>query len=431
VTAPAPDFSRLPVSPDDVRAARDVVSAIARVTPIETSRALSEFLGRPVELKCENLQRAGSFKVRGAYHRIARLDAAERAAGVVAASAGNHAQGVALAADALGVDAVVFMPHGAPLPKVAATRAYGADVHFAGDTVDEALEAAEKHASETGAVLVHPFDHRDVVAGQGTVGLELLDQCPELSTVVVPVGGGGLLAGMALAIRSVRPDVRIIGVQAAGAAAYPQSLRSHRPRSVDVMSTIADGIAVGQPGAVPFAVIDALVDDVLTVTEESLSRAVLLCLERAKLVVEPAGAAAVAAMLEHPDALRGGAGRSGSGSGSVVGVLSGGNVDPVLLIRQLRHGMSAAGRYLVLRVRVDDRPGALAALLDDIARTQANVLEIEHVRTDPQLGVDEVAVVVQLETRGPDHCADVLAHLRSEGWTVHGGGQLDRSAPPT
>jgi threonine dehydratase len=225
-----------------------------------------------------------------------------------------------------------------------------------------------------------------------------------------------LLAGIALAVKAARPDVRVVGVQAADAAAYPASLRARRPVTREDMSTMADGIAVGQPGAVPFEVVRTLVDDVVTVTEEALSRGVLLLLERAKLVVEPAGAAGVAAMLEHPDALRGSA-----GDGPVVTVLSGGNIDPVLLIRQLRHGMSAAGRYLVLRVRVDDRPGRLAALLDEIAAAQANVLEIEHVRTDPRLGVDEVAVVVQLETRGPAHCDDVVAHLTGAGWSVQRG----------
>jgi threonine dehydratase len=396
------------VTLDDVRAAQKLLQGVSRVTPLEGSRPLSARVGGPVHLKCENLQRAGSFKIRGAYTRIANLTPQERAAGVVAASAGNHAQGVALAAHMLGTSATVYMPKGAPLPKLAATQGYGAEVRMAGHTVDEALVEAKAYADQSGAVLIHPFDHPDVVAGQGTVGLEILEQCPEVRTIVVCTGGGGLLGGVAVAVKALRPEVRVIGVQAEGAAAYPQSLAVGHPVSLTSMSTMADGIAVGRPGDVPFSIIAELVDDVLTVSEESLSRSLLLCVERAKLVVEPAGAAAVAAILDQPQAFE----------PPVVAVLSGGNLDPLLLLRVLRHGLAAAGRYLSLRVRIQDRPGALARLLSQLAESDANVFEVEHVRTNPRLHVDEVEVALQLETRGPGHCDEVLSKLRAAGYTL-------------
>ncbi|MGD9483547.1 threonine ammonia-lyase [Streptomyces sp. TRM70308] len=393
---------------DDVRAAHKALGGIARVTALEGSRHLTELLGSPVHLKCENLQRTGSFKIRGAYTRIAALPPKRRANGVVAASAGNHAQGVALAAALLGVPATVFMPVGAPLPKLAATRGYGARVRLHGQVVDEALEAATAYAEETGAVFIHPFDHPDIVAGQGTVGLEILEQCPEVRTVVVGVGGGGLIAGMALAVKALRPDVRVVGVQAEGAAAYPPSLAAGHPVALAGATTMADGIKVGRPGDVPFKIVGELVDEIRTVSEDALSSALLLCLERAKLVVEPAGASAVAALLSEPDSFE----------GPVVAVLSGGNVDPLVMQRTLRHGMAAAGRYLSLRLRLSDRPGALAALLAELSVADANVLDVSHVRTDPRLGLDEVEVELHLETKGPEDCAEVTASLRRAGYTV-------------
>ncbi|GAA2453122.1 threonine ammonia-lyase [Streptomyces macrosporus] len=398
------------VTLDDIRVARKVLSGVARVTALEGSRHLSELVGAPVHFKCENLQRTGSFKVRGAYVRIAAMPPEERARGVVAASAGNHAQGVALAASLLGVRSTVFMPVGAPLPKVAATRDYGARVRLHGHVVDETLRAAQEYASETGAVFIHPFDHPDIVAGQGTVGLEILEQCPDVRTIVVGVGGGGLVAGVALAVKSLRPDVRVIGVQAEGAAAYPPSLAAGRPVALESVSTMADGIKVGRPGDVPFKIVGELVDEVRTVSEDALSSALLLCLERAKLVVEPAGASPVAALLSAPDSFE----------GPVVAVLSGGNVDPLVLQRTLRHGMAAAGRYLSLRLRLTDRPGALAALLGELSVADANVLDVSHVRTDPRLGLTEAEVEVHLETKGPEHCAEVTAALRRAGYTVMG-----------
>ncbi|MCI0685852.1 MAG: pyridoxal-phosphate dependent enzyme, partial [Sporichthyaceae bacterium] len=308
----------------------------------------------------------------------------------------------------VGTKSTVFMPVGAPLPKVAATTGYGADVRFAGATIDETLVAAKEHAESTRAVFIHPFDHPDIVAGQGTVGLEIMEQCPDVRTIVVPTGGGGLLAGIAVAAKGLRPDVRVIGVQAERAAAYPGSLAAGHPIKLGAMSTMADGIAVGSPGDVPFALIQARVDDLITVSEEALSRGLLYCMERAKLVVEPAGGAGVAALLEEPHAFE----------PPVVVVLTGGNVDPLLLLRVLRHGLAAAGRYLSFRLRIPDKPGALARLLSELAAADANVLEIEHLRTTPKLHLDEVEVAIQIETRGPRHCDDVLARLRAAGYTL-------------
>ncbi|MER7689933.1 threonine ammonia-lyase [Streptomyces sp. NPDC097610] len=396
------------VTLDDVRGAQKMLTGVARTTAMEGSRYLSQLVGAPVHFKCENLQRTGSFKLRGAYVRIAGLLPEERAAGVVAASAGNHAQGVALASSLLGVRSTVFMPTGAPLPKVAATRDYGAEVRLHGQVVDETLAAAQEYAAETGAVFIHPFDHPDIIAGQGTVGLEILEQCPEVRTIVVGIGGGGLAAGVAVAVKALRPDVRIIGVQAAGAAAYPLSLAAGRPVSIDNPATMADGIKVGRPGDVPFRIVEELVDEVRTVSESHLSSALLLCLERAKLVVEPAGASPVAALLSEP----------GTFEGPVVALLSGGNVDPLLMQRILRHGMAASGRYLAVTLRLTDRPGALATLLGVLSVADANVLDVSHVRTDPRLGLTEVEVELHLETKGPEHCAEVGRALRKAGYTV-------------
>ena len=405
------DISAAPVSIptlEDIRRGADDLRGVAIETPMEESRWLSAVAGGPVLLKCENLQRTGSFKIRGAYLRMSRLSPEERAAGVVAASAGNHAQGVALAAGLLGIKATVFMPGGAPIPKEKATRGYGADVVFEGQTVDDALVRAKAFAEETGAILIHPFDHFDIVTGQGSCGLEIIEQSPDVETVLVPTGGGGLLAGIATAIKGLKPGVRVVGVQAEGAAAYPRSLAEGHPVALEAMSTMADGIAVGRPGDVPFRAISEHVDDVVTVSEESLSRALLMLIERAKLVVEPAGAAAVAALMDHPDRF----------PTPAVAVLSGGNIDPLLLMRVLRHGMAAAGRYLVFRVRIPDLPGGLAKLLKELADLDANVLDVVHERTSAHLHLNEVEVAMQVETRGAPHAERVLSRLRECGYHV-------------
>ena len=392
----------------DIEAARALLADVVVHTPVEESRWLSQVTGGQVRLKCENLQRTGSFKARGAYVRIARLGPEERARGVVAASAGNHAQGVALAAQLLGIRATVFMPEGAPIPKERATRAYGAEVVFRGRYLEDSLAEARRFAEETGAVLIHPFDHVDVVAGQGTVGLEVLEQVPDVRTVVVPTGGGGLLAGVALAVKAHDPTIRVVGVQAEGAAAFPGSLRQGAPVALSSMKTMADGIAVGLPGDVTFAAVRDHVDEIRTVSEESLSRALLALLERAKLVVEPAGAAGVAAVLDDPAAF----------GGSTVVLLSGGNIDPLLLGKVIHHGMAAAGRYVTLRVRLADVPGGLAELLGEVGRAGANVLEVSHARTSPALDLDEVEVLLQLETRGEPHAAQVRDRLAECGYRV-------------
>ncbi|MGH3423355.1 MAG: threonine ammonia-lyase [Nocardioidaceae bacterium] len=403
--------AQTPITVEDIQAARTLLEGVAVTTPVEESRWLSTALGAPVSLKCENLQRAGSFKIRGAYVRISRLSDAERARGVVAASAGNHAQGVALAASLLGTESTVFMPEGAPIPKESATRAYGADVRFAGPNVESALEAAREFSDRTGAVLIHPFDHRDVVAGQGTLGLELVEQVPELATVVVSVGGGGLVAGIATALHALRPDVRVVGVQAERVAAYPESLRVGHPVSVEGRSTMADGIAISRPGDVPFPAIAEYVDEVLTVTEEAMSQALLMLLERAKLVVEPAGAASVAALLSHPDDIV-------DDRGTIVPILTGGNIDPLLLLRVVRHGLASAGRYMTFRARIPDRPGSLNRLLSDLAEMEVNVLDVVHERTSAALHVDEVGVLLQVETRGETHRARVEERLRERGYAL-------------
>jgi threonine dehydratase len=396
---------------EDVTAARKIFSGILLETPLLHSRVLSERIGGPVYLKCENLQRTGSFKARGAYLRIARLSDAERGRGVVAASAGNHSQGVAFAATLLGARATVVMPEGAPLPKIEATKGYGADVVLHGSTVEQALARANELAAERGSTFIHPFEHPDVLIGQGTVGLEIVEQCPGVRTIVVPVGGGGLASGVAVAAKgagSTGQQIRVIGVQADAVAPFPASFAAGHPVAVASGPTMADGIAVARPGELAFEVLSALADGIVTVSEESLSRALLLCLERAKQVVEPAGAAAVAALLEHPRAVE----------PPVVAVLSGGNIDPLLLSKVLRHGLAAAGRYLTFRCRLPDRPGALATLLAEAAGLGANVLDVVHERVTPGLHVDEVEVLLQVETRGPAHCDSLIAALRASGYKL-------------
>jgi threonine dehydratase len=398
------------VSVEDIEAARKVLADVIRITPLEPNRPLSAMLGGPVWLKCEQLQRAGSFKIRGAYLRLSRLSEEERARGVVAASAGNHAQGVALAADMLGISVTVFMPTGAPLPKIAATKGYGAKVEFAGETVDDALAAAEAFAERTGAILIHPFDHLDVIAGQGTIGLEILEQCPDVRTIIAGIGGGGLISGIAAAAKGADPSIRVIGVQAAGAAAMPTSLKAGRPVRLASCTTIADGIAVGRPGDLTFNHVSALVDDIVTVTDEDISRAMVMLMERAKLVVEPAGAVAVSALMSGLVAAE----------TPAVAVLSGGNIDPLLMMRVIDRGLAAAGRYLRVTVRCPDRPGQLAALLTLVGQHGANVDDVVHRRHDPRLRLGEVEVDLSVETRGAEHSDRLLGAIRQAGYTVVG-----------
>ncbi len=397
----------------DYTKARPVVARVARLTPMETSRFLTDVLGQSVFLKCENLQRTGSYKIRGAYNRLSQLTDDEKARGVVAASAGNHAQGVAFAARELGIAATIFMPVGVALPKLQATRDYGAQVILRGHTVAEPLLAAAAFAAETGAILIPPFDHRDVITGQGTVGLEIADQVPDVETVIVPIGGGGLISGVAGALKqraaSEGRSIRIIGVQAANAAPYPVSIAAGEVTEIVIQPTIADGIAVAKPGVLNFEIISELVDEIVTVSEDDIARALLVLLERAKLVVEPAGAVSVAAIL---------AGKI-TASGPTVAILSGGNIDPLLMQRVISHGLAASGRYLTLRIMLPDRPGQLARIAELLAEAHANVIEVLHTRHGVGLQLSEVELDVSVETRGPEHRQQVVDVLRAAGYDPH------------
>ena len=390
--------------------ARTTVAAVIDETPMQSSRSLSEVLGSDVWLKCENLQRTGSYKIRGAYNRLVHLSEEDKARGVVAASAGNHAQGVAFAARQLGIRSTIFMPVGVALPKLSATKEYGADVELSGNVVDETLRAAAEFARETGAVFIHPFDHRDVVTGQGTLGREILEQLPDVETIQEPIGGGGLISGVASAVKqkaaATGRTVRIIGVQAANAAAYPVSLIAGEPTEIKIAPTIADGIAVSKPGTINFEIIRDVVDEVITVEEDDIARALLVLLERAKMVVEPAGAVGVAAIL---------AGKV-QHSGTTVAILSGGNIDPLVMERIISHGLAASERYLKLRIPLPDRPGQLARTAEIVAASNANVVEVLHTRHGSGMQISEVELELHIETRGPEHAELVIHNLREAGF---------------
>jgi len=384
----------------DVEAARARLEGIARVTPVYISESFGRMTGREVWLKAENLQRTGSFKIRGAGNCIALLSEEERAAGVVAASAGNHAQAVAWAAREAGIDATIFMPQDTPVSKVEATQNYGARIELGGEMFDEAYEAARAFADSSGATFVHAFEDERVIAGQGTIGLELAEQLPEIGTVVVPIGGGGLAAGVATVLKELRPEVQIVGVQPAACAPFTGSTEHG--------FTIAEGIAVKRPGELTQSIVQDTVDDIVTVTDEEISKAIVLLLERAKLVVEGAGAAPLAALLN---------GRV-PGDGPVAVLLSGGNIDPTLLITVMRHGLTLAGRYLVVRSRVPDRPGELVKLLSLIAQERVNLVSVEHHREGMQISVAETEVELTLATRDEAHCEALVAAMERWGYPV-------------
>ena len=375
----------------DIQEARQRLSGIARETPVYGSETFSRIAGRDVWLKAENLQRTGAFKVRGAVNRIALLSESERAAGVVAASAGNHGQAVAWAAREAGIPARIYVPQDAPMAKVEACRTYGSELIMGGASFEEALAAARADVDETGATFVHPFEDPLVIAGQGTIGLELAEQVPDAQTVVIPVGGGGLAAGIALALRAEHPDVRIVGVQA-GLDGF----------------TIADGILVKHPGELTMSILNDVLDELVEVDDELISEAIVLLLERAKLVVEGAGAVGVAALLADKV----------GGSGPVAIVLSGGNIDPTLLISVMRHGLTLGGRYLVMRTRIPDRPGELVKLLSLIAEARGNVVSVEHHREGMDIPVAETEVELTLITRDQEHCTLLLDQMRSWGYEV-------------
>ncbi len=384
-----------------IESASKRLEGVIRETQMVHAGWLERLSGQKVMLKPENLQRAGSFKIRGAYNLLCQLTADEKSAGVVAASAGNHAQGVALAATLLGIKSRVYMPEGASIAKIQATKNYGAEVKFFGSTLDEAMQEAKRDCKETGAIFIPPFDDVQIVAGQGTIGLEIIEELPDVKTVLVCTGGGGLLAGVALAIKSKNPNVKVIGVQAEQAAAYPESLKAGKPLQLANMKTMADGIAVGKPGDIPFEIVQEFVDEIITVTENDLSIALLQTLERGKLLVEPAGAAALAALIKNPNKFE----------GPIAVTLSGGNIDPLLLDRIMRNGLAVAGRYLTVEITISDNPGSLANLLTEIGKTGASVVDVFHLRTDPTLSSDQVAVNLTLETRGAEHQKNVLEVL--------------------
>jgi threonine dehydratase len=396
----------------DLVAARDRVKAVVRPTRVDRSESLSRLAGRPVLLKPEHQQRTGAFKVRGAFNKIAQLPPG---VSVVAGSAGNHAQGVALSASLTGRAATIFMPRGAALPKIAATRDYGATVRLEGEVVDDCIALAKQFAIDHDAVYVPPFDDPDVIAGQGTIGLELLEEAPDAEAIVVPVGGGGLVSGIAAAVALADPPdpgplggsrPRVIGVEAAGAPTLTAALEAGHPVTLDRMATMADGIAVGCCSDLTLSLVDRYVDRLVTVDEEQISQAMLLLVERAKAVVEPSGAASLAAVL---------AGKV-PGSGPVVAVLSGGNIDPLLLTKLIEHGLSAAGRYLTVRIVMVDRVGVLAALTSELAALGLNVLDVEHHRSGRDLAVSEVEVRVTVETRDLAHQAEVVKALADAGY---------------
>ena len=401
----------------EVLAAEQRLRGIVRETPVLSAGELSRRVGARVLLKAENLQLTGSFKSRGAHNKLARLSPEALRAGVVASSAGNHAQAVALAAQRFGTRAVLCMPAGAPLAKVAAVREYGGEVRLVEGSYDEAGAAAVELAAAEGRTLVHPFDDLDVVAGQGTVGLELARQAPGVRLIVVPLGGGGLATGVAIAAKARIPGVRVVGVQAEACAPYPASLAAHRPLGARSANTICDGIAVKRPGDLTLPLVEEWIDEVVTVSDDEVAQAMVLLLERSKLVVEGAGAVAAAALMCGKVAA--------PGSGDVCAVLSGGNVDAQLLAECIRLGETAAGRRIVLGTVVPDRPGALASLLGVVAEHGGNVVDVEHLRDGVDLHVRETAVQLVLETRGPEHGREIVDAVREEGFAV----RVERQRP--
>jgi threonine dehydratase len=385
------------------------VRAIAVKTPVMESHWLSELTGQPVWYKCENLQRTGAYKLRGAYNMMSQLTDAEKARGVVAASAGNHAQGVALAAKVLGIKATIFMPVGASLPKYEATLGYGANVLLTGAIFDETLVAAKEFTAKTGAVFIPPFDDLDIVRGQGTVALEIMEQLPEVDNILVCLGGGGLTAGVATAAKlkakALGRKVKVYAVQAENAASWPGSLKAGKPTEIKIQPTIADGIAVAKPGKIPFDLVEEFVDKVITVSEDEIAKAMLAVMERSKLVVEAGGVVGVAAIMSGKLKLK----------GTTAIVLSGGNIDPLLLQRVIRHGLAASDRYTNISVMLPDRPGQLVRTAEAVAAAHANVVEVLHTRHGNGLQISEVELNLSIETRGKEHRKDLMKSLKAAG----------------
>ena len=397
---------------EDFERAHEIVAQVALETPVLHSNFLSDLTGVDVYLKCENVQRTGAYKLRGAFNRMSKLSADERQRGVVAASAGNHAQGVALAANRLGIEATIFMPMGASLPKFQATKNYGANVVLEGAVFAETLKAAQEYAAKTGAVFIPPFDNIDIIQGQGTVGLEVLNQVEDVDTILVAIGGGGLAAGVAVAAKlkaaSLGRKVKVIGIQSENAASYVPSLKVGKPTEIKTSRTIADGIAVSKPGRIPFELIKKHIDKVVTVSDSEIAQAIVALLERSKQVVEPAGAVGVAALMS----------KKIKPKGKTVVVLSGGNIDPLLLQKVIGHGLEFAERYTSITVMLQDRPGQLVLTADAIASAQGNVVEVLHTRHGRGLDIGEVELRLAVETTGHEHRERVMKALKDAGLTA-------------
>ncbi len=397
---------------EDFERAHEIVAQVAIETPILRSNFLSDITGVEVLLKCENVQRTGAYKLRGAFNRMSKLSSDERKRGVVAASAGNHAQGVALAASKLGIEATIFMPMGASLPKFQATKNYGANVVLEGAVFAETLKAAQEYAAKTGAVFIAPFDNIDIIQGQGTVGLEVVNQVQDVDTILVAIGGGGLAAGVAVAAKlkaaSLGRKIKVIGVQSENAASYVPSLKAGKPTKIKTSRTIADGIAVAEPGRIPFELIKKHIDKVVTVSDSEIAQAIVALLERSKQVVEPAGAVGVAALMS----------KKVKPKGKTVVVLSGGNIDPLLLQKVIGHGLEFAERYTSVTVMLQDRPGQLVLTADAIASAQGNVVEVLHTRHGRGLDIGEVELRLAVETTGHEHRERVMKALKDAGLTA-------------
>ena len=402
-------FNMTTVACSDVEDARAALREIARHTSLDLSRTFSKLAHNEIYLKMENLQKTGSFKIRGAYNKIHRLSPAEKRRGVIAASAGNHAQGVAYAAARAGLRATIVMPETAPLTKVMATRGYGADVVLAGQAYDEAFQRAQELQEEQGATFIHAFDDAAVIAGQGTVGLEILEDLPDVSTIVVPIGGGGLVAGIATAVKALAPHVRIIGVQASGAAAMYLSKQAHHLVTIKEAATVADGIAVKVPGSLTYDIIQHHVDEIVTVSDEEIAGAILMLLERSKVVSEGAGAVGLAAVLN---------GKIPGRDRKTAVVISGGNIDVNVISRIIERGLRKAGRRIRLSLSVPDRPGTLGKVLNTIAGLRVNVISIYHDRIGANVALGQAEVILSLETRNEEHSSELLKALNEEGYLV-------------
>lgn len=400
----------------DIWQAHKFLQAHIHHTPLTPSRTLKRATGADIHLKCEHLQRTGSFKVRGAWYKVSRLTREQRNAGVVAASAGNHAQGVAIAASELDIPCTIVMPVGAPVSKVMATQEYGANVELHGMTYDDAYQHCLELQQQTGATFIHPFDDPDVIAGQGTLGLEMLNDLPDADAIIVPVGGGGLISGIAIAARALKPDITIIGVEPSGAASCQASLSAGEPVSLPSIMTIADGIAVKRPGDLTYSIIKELVDEIVEVSDEEIINAVLMLMERCKMMVEGAGAAGLAALLSGAVQLKG---------KKVLVPLTGGNIDINLVGRFIEHGLASAGRYFVIHTRLTDRPGELMRMLAIIAEMRINVIDVRYQRISNRLPIMEREETITLETRNRAQCDDLLRRLREAGYEVEEAHMFD------